>query len=645
MTIRLNRSERPVRCSFIASLVLSLVACSGGGGDAGPSSPPPPTVVAYNVTLDAENVAAGSTESGTATALVKHNTTDALLEVSVDLANVTAEAVSLRRGYAGDRGTEIFALQQGSSANEWSLGAVTIGASDVADLQNGALHLVVTSAAFPDGALRGQILPQGIDVFRVELDAGDVAYGSTSTGAGAAWLTLDGNASMFTIHVQTIGLDDADGAALYDALAGAEGPSLGSLVMDSGDAGHWQLGPGAASTEVLDAMASGRLYLQMTTPAEPAGAVRGQFITDGMELVRTELSSDNVVMTRLNAKPNGNAGRLMTTIDGASLSAHLNLFDLAGSTAVELRQAPSGQNGPPVASFEQDINDPNHWALIDFAIAPVIQASLDRRTLYVSVVTDAAPNGAARGQIETASSTLPPDDSAFLVTMSDPANATMLDRLPPTVFFTLNREPLPASVTPQAVTVEASGQDGSFGDGNETVLTPASVIANGNTIEVNLAGVQAGDDTFRVSVQGGGADGVVDTSGIALDGDGDGEPGGSYESAFDVQAPPVTVKFSDIRNQIFTPTCAGSGCHSGNNPPDGLRLTAGDAYSNIVNVPAVQNSQLMRIEPGNPDDSYLVRKIQGSGIVANRMPLGGPPLSQEEIQMIRQWVIEGAPNN
>ena len=56
---------------------------------------------------------------------------------------------------------------------------------------------------------------------------------------------------------------------------------------------------------------------------------------------------------------------------------------------------------------------------------------------------------------------------------------------------------------------------------------------------------------------------------------------------------------------------------------------------------------LDRIEPNDPDNSYLVRKIEGGpGISGGRMPAGGaPPLDPSVIQIVRDWVSAGAPNN
>lgn len=122
------------------------------------------------------------------------------------------------------------------------------------------------------------------------------------------------------------------------------------------------------------------------------------------------------------------------------------------------------------------------------------------------------------------------------------------------------------------------------------------------------------------------------------------------EDQFEFVAPPEpqpepVASFTEIQDTIFTPTCATSGCHSGANPPDGLNLSVGVAYSNLVNVASVQMPSLFRIEPGDPDNSYLVRKVQGTGIVASQMPLGDEPLTQDQIDLIRQWVSEGAEDN
>ncbi|MBI4914388.1 MAG: CHRD domain-containing protein [Acidobacteria bacterium] len=105
---------------------------------------------------------------------------------------------------------------------------------------------------------------------------------------------------------------------------------------------------------------------------------------------------------------------------------------------------------------------------------------------------------------------------------------------------------------------------------------------------------------------------------------------------------PSQATLSAIQAQFFTPLCAG--CH----PPNGggMDLRAGQSWASIVNVNSSEQPALKRVMPGDPDNSYLVRKLAGGpGISGGRMPLGGPFLSAAEIDIIRQWILEGAQDN
>lgn len=103
---------------------------------------------------------------------------------------------------------------------------------------------------------------------------------------------------------------------------------------------------------------------------------------------------------------------------------------------------------------------------------------------------------------------------------------------------------------------------------------------------------------------------------------------------------------SSIQENIFSPSCAVSGCHAGSDPQQGMNLSAGQTRENVVNVQSNERPALFRVEPGAPDSSYLVHKIEGRpSIVGRRMPLGQAPLSQEEINAIRTWIENGAPDN
>lgn len=118
-------------------------------------------------------------------------------------------------------------------------------------------------------------------------------------------------------------------------------------------------------------------------------------------------------------------------------------------------------------------------------------------------------------------------------------------------------------------------------------------------------------------------------------GDGTGLPPGG-------PPPAISPVFSEIQSEVFTPTCATSGCHAGAGAPQGLRLDETSSYGLLVNVPSSEVPSIPRVAPGDPDGSYLVRKLEGTAAVGVQMPLGRPPLAQSTIDVIRQWIIDGA---
>lgn len=106
-----------------------------------------------------------------------------------------------------------------------------------------------------------------------------------------------------------------------------------------------------------------------------------------------------------------------------------------------------------------------------------------------------------------------------------------------------------------------------------------------------------------------------------------------------------SATFTRVQAEVLTSSCARAGCHDAIGQSEGLVLTPGQAYANLVNRASVQMPSLVRVAPNDPDASYLYRKITGVGITGGRMPLGFPPLSDERIRLVREWIRRGAPND
>lgn len=96
-----------------------------------------------------------------------------------------------------------------------------------------------------------------------------------------------------------------------------------------------------------------------------------------------------------------------------------------------------------------------------------------------------------------------------------------------------------------------------------------------------------------------------------------------------------------VQQAIFTAKCALAECHAGGSPRQGMSLEPGKASGLTINVTALE-APMFRIKPGDPDNSYLIAKIEGRnkdvGGSGERMPLGFAPLSTAEIKLVRDWI-------
>ncbi len=105
---------------------------------------------------------------------------------------------------------------------------------------------------------------------------------------------------------------------------------------------------------------------------------------------------------------------------------------------------------------------------------------------------------------------------------------------------------------------------------------------------------------------------------------------------------PLEPTLESIEANIFRVVCAVK-CHRSPLPKKNLNLEPGLVYSNLVNIPSEERPELMRVLPGDAENSYMIWKLEGrTGIKGRQMPLNLPPLSDEKIQAIRNWIDDGA---
>ncbi len=102
---------------------------------------------------------------------------------------------------------------------------------------------------------------------------------------------------------------------------------------------------------------------------------------------------------------------------------------------------------------------------------------------------------------------------------------------------------------------------------------------------------------------------------------------------------------SDIQAIFNNRGCSNVGCHAASTASAGLILASGQSYANLVNVNSTNEPPKKRVVPSDAANSYLVNKIEGTQTVGGRMPLNAAPLSDTDIQNIKNWINQGAKNN
>ena len=135
--------------------------------------------------------------------------------------------------------------------------------------------------------------------------------------------------------------------------------------------------------------------------------------------------------------------------------------------------------------------------------------------------------------------------------------------------------------------------------------------------------------------------------------------GDAGDDAAGDDVPVEPVPFSQVQ-EIFTRTCAMPACHGrgadGGGGSGGLFLTDGvTSHRAMVDQPSDQVGRLRLVTPGDPDNSYLVVKVEGTmrrfpecATSPGRNPCGvqmpqlAAPLTAAERLLIRNWIRSGA---
>jgi hypothetical protein len=193
----------------------------------------------------------------------------------------------------------------------------------------------------------------------------------------------------------------------------------------------------------------------------------------------------------------------------------------------------------------------------------------------------------------------------------------------------------PSSATVGAIHIEDF--ESGTGDWTPLPLEPGGVVVSEKTVHARDNEIAL---YYALLGEGGNADtGVSETMSSTMTMT-TVEPESSEGDTNDT-GPPLSFA-SDVQ-PILTARCLEPACHDASMPVNGLDLTD-PAYDRIVDATAATGLTL--IVPGSPDTSYLDNKLTGDIPTSgngNPMPSTGGPLTDEQLQTIRNWILQECP--
>jgi len=408
----------------------------------------------------------------------------------------------------------------------------------------------------------------------------------------------------------------------------------------------------------IAALSAGSLYLNVYTRSQPTGEIRGQILPSGTPGNRPP----DATITAPSADATVQAGQAVTFTgtasdpDGQAVTVLWDFGD--GTTSAVL--APGAHVFPVVGTYPVSLTATDAQGLADPSPATrtiTVQPVAVNRAPSATILAPAGNVTLTAGQSVSFSGTAAdPDGDAVTVLwdFGDGGTSTLLNpgarvyASPGTYTVRLTATDAQGLADPAPPTRTITVQPAPVNQApNGTITTPASAVTISAGQSVAFAGAATdpnddpvtvlwnfGDGTTSTSLTPGnhayGTAGTYTVSLTATDSFGLADPTPATR-VITVNPVVVAATLTQIQTTLFTPSCVS--CHDPGGSA-GLNLTAGSAFSNLVNVPATTSSG-SRVVPGNPASSVLVTFLAD----------GHRNVSAANQALISSWISAGALNN
>jgi hypothetical protein len=232
--------------------------------------------VLFSVQLDGAQMVPISNSNARGLGSVMLNKKRDSITIHLNLLDLAPGSAGVYVGLPGANGSLLFDLSDGVFGRTIvkRFGG-TLVKNNIAQLMTNGLYIVVGSPGSPNGEIRGQIKLITDDLFKGDLKGSEVVPAQTNAafGLSSLGLSLDRGAAHLKYIVQQLS-GPITHASLHKGAMGATGPELLDLTPQiDGNVLSMQFTP---STELVNALLAGEVYLNLSTSAAPNGELRTQ---------------------------------------------------------------------------------------------------------------------------------------------------------------------------------------------------------------------------------------------------------------------------------------------------------------------------------------------------------------------------------
>ena len=349
----------------------------------------------YTVNLSgAQEVPMVMTDSS-ATATVQIDESLPSFSVTLDASMVDgATAAHVHAGTIGMNGGVAYPLiNQGDGI--FTLAATDLTQASLTALESGQWYLNVHTPSNPGGEVRGQIVPATTAVVTFMLSGAQEVPPVVSDAMGYGYALFNTLNNGVTLNVVTTGVEDATMAHIHTGFAGVSGGVLAPLVQNADDANQWSSGGELILEDDATAMLllSGGHYVNIHTPANPSGELRGQITASNIEVYGVVATgAQEVPAVTTDAMATGSITLNTTTM---AITGTMTMSGLMPSMG-HIHVGAVGVNGGVAVPF---VNAGNGVWTVNTTLDADSMALMRAGGLYTNFHTAANPGGEVRGQI------------------------------------------------------------------------------------------------------------------------------------------------------------------------------------------------------------------------------------------------------